>query len=263
MLTFIECQIYLTFQFFGNLIYFAPAGLSSVYKYYAVPLQRIETLIAISFSILTGNNVILYQLLINIQTIHNIKRLLSLISVLLITAAACLAQKSSKALLIIDIQNFYFPGGKMALTEPEKAAGNAAILLARFREKKLPVIHIRHNSEPGGKINEIVEPLETEKVITKNEINSFKGTGLNDYLKKLSVDTLVICGMQTHMCVEAAVRAGADLDYKVILVHDACTTRDLIWENKIVKAQDVHLSTLVTLKNYAVLKSTSEYLSQF
>ena len=191
------------------------------------------------------------------------KRFLILISVLMISGSLCFAQRNSKALLVIDIQDFYFPGGKMALSEPEKAAGNAALLLGWFREKKLPVIHIRHNSEPGGKINEIVKPLETEKIITKNEINSFKSTGLNDYLKKLSVDTLVICGMQTHMCVEAAVRAGADLDYKVILVHDACTTRDLIWENKIVKAQDVHLSTLVTLKNYAVLKSTSEYLSQF
>lgn len=191
------------------------------------------------------------------------KRFLILISVLMISGSLCFAQRYSKALLVIDIQDFYFPGGKMALTEPEKAAGNAALLLARFREKKLPVIHIRHNSEPGGKINEIVKPLETEKIIRKNEINSFKGTGLNDYLKNLSVDTLVICGMQTHMCVEAAVRAGADLGYKVILVHDACTTRDLIWENKTVKAQDVHLSTLVTLKNYAVLKSTAEYLSQF
>lgn len=191
------------------------------------------------------------------------KRFLILISVLMISGSLCFAQRSSKALLVIDIQDFYFPGGKMALSEPEKAAGNAALLLARFREKKLPVIHIRHNSEPGGKINEIVKPLETEKVITKNEINSFKGTSLNDYLKNLSVDTLVICGMQTHMCVEAAVRAGADLGYKVILVHDACATRDLIWENKTVKAQDVHLSTLVTLKNYAALKSTAEYLSQF
>lgn len=191
------------------------------------------------------------------------KRFLILISVLMISGSLCFAQRNSKALLVIDIQDFYFPGGKMALSEPEKAAGNAALLLGWFREKNLPVIHIRHNSEPGGKINDIVKPLETEKIITKNEINSFKSTGLNDYLKKLSVDTLVICGMQTHMCVEAAVRAGADLDYKVILVHDACTTRDLIWENKIVKAQDVHLSTLVTLKNYAVLKSTSEYLSQF
>jgi len=190
------------------------------------------------------------------------KRFLILISVFIISGSLCFSQRSSKALLVIDIQDFYFPGGKMALSESEKAAGNAALLLARFRDKKLPVIHVRHNSEPGGKINEIVKPLETEKVITKNEINSFKGTGLNDYLKKLSVDTLVICGMQTHMCVEAAVRAGADLGYKVILVHDACTTRDLIWDNKTVKAQDVHLSTLVTLKNYAVLKSTSEYLPE-
>jgi nicotinamidase-related amidase len=190
------------------------------------------------------------------------KRQLAVIFVLIITVSVSLSQRSSKALLIIDIQDFYFPGGKMALSEPEKAAHNAALLLTRFREKNLPVIHVRHNSEPGGKINELVKPLENEKIITKNEINSFRGTDLNEYLKKLSVDTLVICGMQTHMCVEAAVRAGADLGYKIILVHDACTTRDLTYEGKTVKAQDVHLSTLVTLKNYAVLKSTGEYLPE-
>ena len=199
--------------------------------------------------------------MINYNKNPDMKKSFYIVVLLIITGTLCYGQKN-KALLLIDIQDFYFPGGKMALVEPEKAAGNAALLLAKFREKNLPVIHVRHNSEPGGKINELVKPLEKEKVITKNEVNSFKGTDLNDYLKKLSVDTLVISGMQTHMCVEAAVRAGADLGYKIILIHDACATRDLKYEDKIIRAQDVHLSTLVTLKNYAVLKSTGEYLPE-
>jgi nicotinamidase-related amidase len=169
-------------------------------------------------------------------------------------------QGKKSALLIIDIQDFYFPGGRSALVEPEKAADKAARLLGRFRHKGLPVVHVRHNSEPGGKINDIVKPLPGEKIVSKDEVNCFKGTGLSEFLKQNGIDTLVICGMQTHMCVEAATRAGADLGYKCILVHDACATKDLKYGDKVIKAEDVHFSTLSTLKSYADVKSTEDYL---
>jgi nicotinamidase-related amidase len=170
------------------------------------------------------------------------------------------AQKSSKALLIIDIQDFYFPGGRSALVEPEKAAANAAILLDKFRKENRLVIHVRHNSEPGGKINDIVKPLPEEKIISKNAVNCFIGTDLHDFLKNNKTDTLVICGMQTHMCVEAATRAASDYGFKCILIHDACATKDLKFGDKTIKAEDVHYSTLSTLKNYALVESTNEYL---
>jgi nicotinamidase-related amidase len=170
------------------------------------------------------------------------------------------AQPRHKALLVIDIQDFYFPGGKSALVEPEKAAANAALLLADFRKKGLLVIHVRHNSEPGGKINDIVKPLPNEKIISKDAVNSFVGTDLLGFLKTNKIDSLVICGMQTHMCVEAATRAASDYGFKCILVHDACATKDLKFGDKTIKAEDVHYSTLSTLKNYAVVESTGEYL---
>jgi Amidases related to nicotinamidase len=166
------------------------------------------------------------------------------------------------ALLLIDIQDFYFPGGKLPLVEPEKAAQNAAKLLDWFRKEKFPVIHVRHNSEPGGEINEIVKPLPGEMIFTKNAVNCFVGTNLLDYLKSNKIDTLVICGMQTHMCVEAATRAASDYGFKCILIHDACTTRDLKYGDRLIKAEDVHYSTLVTLKNYATVESTSEFLKK-
>jgi nicotinamidase-related amidase len=172
------------------------------------------------------------------------------------------AQQSRTALLLIDIQDFYFPGGKSALVEPEKAAVNAAKLLDLFRKRNMLVIHVRHNSEPGGTINNIVKPLATEKVITKNEVNSFLNTDLQKFLQSNKIDSLVICGMQTHMCVEAATRAASDLGYKCILVHDACATKDLKFGDKVIKAEDVHYSTLATLKNYAKVESTEEYLKE-
>jgi nicotinamidase-related amidase len=172
------------------------------------------------------------------------------------------AQSGKKALLLIDIQDFYFPGGKSALVEPEKAAANASLLLDNFRKGKLMVIHVRHNSEPGGKINDLVKPLPSEKIVSKNAVNCFLGTDLLDFLKKNEIDTLVICGMQTHMCVEAATRAASDYGFKCILIHDACATKDLKFGEKTIKAEDVHYSTLITLKNYAEVISTDEYLNQ-
>jgi nicotinamidase-related amidase len=181
--------------------------------------------------------------------------------VFLISSLFSLAGQDHKtALLLIDIQDFYFPGGKSALVEPVKAADNAAKLLDYFRKGKMLVIHVRHNAEPGGKINDIVKPLPDEKIFSKDAVNCFTGTDLLRYLKSNKTDTLVICGMQTHMCVEAATRAASDLGFKCILVHDACATKDLKFGDKVIKAEDVHYSTLATLKNYAKVESTEEFL---
>lgn len=188
------------------------------------------------------------------------KKLLLSVVIIVLAVLSLSAQTRHKALLVIDIQDFYFPGGKSALVEPEKAAANAALLLADFRKKGLLVIHVRHNSEPGGKINDIVKPMPDEKIISKDAVNSFVGTDLLEFLKTNKVDSLVICGMQTHMCVEAATRAASDYGFKCILVHDACATKDLKFGDKTIKAEDVHYSTLSTLKNYALVESTSEYL---
>jgi len=190
------------------------------------------------------------------------KKIVFSIMILTILGVNLLAQPRSKALLIIDIQDFYFPGGKSALVEPEKAAANAALLLDRFRKDKMLVIHVRHNSETGMKINDIVKPLPSEKIITKNAVNCFVKTDLLDYLKTNKIDSLVICGMQTHMCVEAATRAASDMGFKCILIHDACATKDLKFGDRIIKATDVHYSTLSTLKNYAIVESTEDYLKK-
>jgi nicotinamidase-related amidase len=172
----------------------------------------------------------------------------------------CLPQNSRTALVLIDIQDFYFPGGRSELVEPEKAAMNAAKLLSEFRKEGRMIIHVRHNSEPGGNINELVKPKPGEKIVSKDAVNCFVGTDLLDYLKTNKIDSLVICGMQTHMCVEAATRAASDFGFKCILIHDACATKDVRFNDKVVKAEDVHLSTLGTLKNYANIESTAEYL---
>ncbi len=167
---------------------------------------------------------------------------------------------NTTALLVIDIQEFYFPGGDMPLYQPEIAAGNAALLIEDARKKGNEVVFVRHNYEPGGIFYREIIPAENEKIFSKDNVNSFLGTGLHQYLEEKGIDELVICGMQTHMCVEAAVRAAADLGYECILIHDACTSRDLKYDEHTISAIDVHLSTLSTLRNYAQIISTEEYL---
>ncbi|MRR24154.1 isochorismatase family protein, partial [bacterium] len=107
-----------------------------------------------------------------------------------------------------------------------------------------------------------VAPRPGEKIFVKEEVNSFLGTGLKDFIDGLSADTLVICGMQTHMCVEAAVRAAHDFGYGVLLLHDACATRNLKFGDREVAAADVQASTLAALRSYATVISVAEWIEK-
>jgi len=170
----------------------------------------------------------------------------------------------STALLLIDIQDFYFPGGRSALENPEEASLNAQKLLNHFRGQNHPVVHVRHNSKTGAEIHKNVAPLGSEKVITKNSINAFKDTDLLEFLKQNGIEKLVVCGMMTHMCVEAAVRAGADFSFEVTLIQDACATRALKYGETEIPADTVHASTLASLSGYyAVVTDTAAFLSNF
>jgi nicotinamidase-related amidase len=180
-----------------------------------------------------------------------------ILSILLIFAAFVIEAQKNYALLVIDVQNFYFPGGRSELVEPVQAAEKAAIAIAHARTENNPVIFIQHKSSEGMEINDLVKPAPGEAVFVKEEVNSFLGTGLTEYIKNLGVDTLVICGMQ--MCVEAAVRAAHDLGYSVILLHDACAARNLKFSDREVSAADVHASTLAAMKNYATVISVEEW----
>jgi nicotinamidase-related amidase len=163
-------------------------------------------------------------------------------------AAPVLASEPTTALLIIDIQDFYFPGGKVPLVEPEAAAKNAGKVLAAFRAEGKPVIHVRHDFEPGG--------------FTKTEVSCFNGTKVLAHLKETGVEKLVIIGMQTHMCLEAATRAAYDHGFEVTVVGDACATRDLKYGDRTVPAADVHASTLATLnRTYAKVVDTEAFLA--
>lgn len=189
-----------------------------------------------------------------------LRNLLFVFLVLIGVNSDLICQKT--ALIIIDVQEFYFPGGDLPLVNPEKAANNAALLLKKFRESKQLVVHVKHNYEPGGSIDSIVKPIKNEIIISKDHANAFIGTGLDSILRAHSIKNLVLCGMQTHMCLEAATRAAADMGYTCTVIEDACATRNLKYGDEVVKARDVHLVTLATLMAYATISTTKEYLGK-
>ena len=168
------------------------------------------------------------------------------------------------SLLIIDVQEFYFPGGAIPLDNPEAASLNCKRLLNKFRHENRLIVHIGHNVENGSSFHSDVKPRKGEKVILKDDVSAFNGTDLLPYLQENGIKRLVICGMQTHMCVEAAVRAAYDLGFECIVVHDACATRTLKYADKSINASDVHVSTLSTLDRiYATVLDTDAFLDNY
>jgi len=178
------------------------------------------------------------------------------------------------ALLLVDIQNDYFPGGRNPLEGSPQAASEARRLLEAFRLAGLPRVHVQHISTrpgatfflpdtEGAQIHAEVQPVEGEPVFQKHFPNSFRETALLDYLKDQEIERLVIGGMMTHMCIDATTRAAADLNFECWLVQDACATKTLTFDGLTIAADQVHAAFLAAMRGtYGQVKSADQVLEQ-
>jgi nicotinamidase-related amidase len=176
----------------------------------------------------------------------------------------------ARALLIIDIQRDYFPGGAFPLVAPEAAAANAARVLARFRAAGEPVVHLQHvwdapdalfmrRGTDGAEIHDAVAPADGEPVLRKTEPNGFLRTGLEEELRGRGVDEVVVAGMMSSMCVDATVRAAADLSFATTVVHDACAAPDLEFGGETIPGRTVHAAFMAALGDgYASLVAADD-----
>jgi nicotinamidase-related amidase len=175
-------------------------------------------------------------------------------------------------LLLVDLQNDYFPGGKMELIGIRQASEKARSLLDYFRRNSLPIFHVQHISihpgaafflpcTEGGKLYTALEPLAGEKVFQKHFPNSFRETLLLETARKQDVGDLVIAGAMTHMCVDATVRAAFDLGFSCTVIEDACATKDLEFRGTRVPAAHVHKAFMAALRAaYAKVMIAEEFL---
>jgi nicotinamidase-related amidase len=178
------------------------------------------------------------------------------------------------ALLIIDIQNDYFPGGAMECAGATAAAAQAAKLVASFRDQRRPVIHVQHLSirpgatfflpgTPGAEIHAAVRPVGDEPVFKKHFPNAFRETALLEHLRLKKISGLVIAGMMTHMCIDTTTRAASDFGFPCSLAHDACATRALSFNGVHVPAESVQVAYLAGLNGlFARVRGVDELLTE-
>lgn len=181
---------------------------------------------------------------------------------------------STQALIVVDIQNEYFPKGKLPLVGIEAAAANAALVIESARQKGHTIIHIRHEkpsadasvftpNSDGAAINEMVRPADGESVIVKHYPNSFRDTPLKEILDSAGIKEVTVIGAMSHMCIDATVRAAFDYGYQVTTVKDACATMDLAFEGTTVPAAHVHATIMAAFEFMAIdLVDTQTWLAR-
>jgi nicotinamidase-related amidase len=181
---------------------------------------------------------------------------------------------SKRAVVVVDLQNDYWPTGKWPLQGIDEAAANAARVIEKARGTGDTVIHIRHESAgadapffapgtPGAEINAVARPDDDETVILKNHPNAFRETELKQLLDEKGIDEVVVVGAMSHMCIAATGRAAADFGYKTVVVHDACATRDVEFNGVTVPAAQVHAANMSALAfAYGEVIGTADYLSR-
>jgi len=183
-------------------------------------------------------------------------------------------QSMNTALLLLEIQNDYFPNGRIPLEKSLEASLKAQHMLQAYREKKLPIIHVQHISThpdatyllpctKGAEFYSTVQPLKSETIIKKHYPNSFKDTMLLNHLIKNQINHLVICGMMTQLTVDATTRAGKDLGFTCTVLHDACAAKQLDFNHNVISAQNVHYAFIAALQPaYATIISTEDFLQK-
>lgn len=166
----------------------------------------------------------------------------------------------ARGVLVIDIQQDYFPGGAYPLVGSAAAVRVAEDVIADARSRGDWVGHIRHAADPGddgfliagttgAEFHPRVLPQSKETVLTKTEPNSFLGTGLAGILSHAGIDDLVVVGMMTSMCVDATVRAALDTGRTLTVVENGCAAPDLEFGGESIGGRTVHLAFAAALRD--------------
>ena len=176
-------------------------------------------------------------------------------------------------LLVIDCQKGFLDVNYWGGNRNNKNAENiCGILIKKWRELKLKIIHIRHSdldpnsplykSKIGFEFNNQTIPINNEMIITKNVNSAFIGTNLKETLDNEQCKTLVIIGLTTDHCVSTTTRMASNYGYNTYLISDATATFDKVGINgEKYDAEQIHQISLASLKDeFSTILTSDEIL---
>jgi nicotinamidase-related amidase len=175
---------------------------------------------------------------------------------------------SERALIVIDVQNDYFPGGVWALPGAPAALPRIRRLIERARERQEPVVFIQHvtpegapvfaKGSRGGALHADLDVRPGDPLFTKAHPSAFQETGLQDFLQRAGIRALDVCGFMTQMCCDTTTREAYSRGYRVRLFQDACAAKDLVVGRDTIPHDIVHKASLGALARFAQILGSDE-----
>ncbi|KGK81610.1 isochorismatase [Desulfosporosinus sp. HMP52] len=178
-----------------------------------------------------------------------------------------------RALIVVDVQYEYFTG-KMPVTYPAGSFDNVLKAVDEANRNKIEVILIRHEAPQknattfvkntrGWHILEELLKKEHLCIIDKKLPGSFTDTELENLLKKMDIDTVVICGYMTQMCCDTTARQAVHLGFSVEFLSDATGTMDVSNYAGKITAKELHNAILVTqAMRFSKVISTNDWIKE-
>lgn len=179
---------------------------------------------------------------------------------------------NTPALLIVDMQvGMTWPSSGVRNNPAAESA--IASLLAAWRARAAPIVHIRHISrtpgspfwpgQPGAEFQPALQPLQAEHVVEKNVPDALVNTGLERWLHARQISSVIIVGVSTNNSVEATARTAGNLGFKTYVVSDATFAFAKVdFDGTARSAEEVHAMSLANLQGeYATVIRCAEALS--
>ncbi|WP_222612526.1 cysteine hydrolase family protein [Undibacterium flavidum] len=170
-----------------------------------------------------------------------------------------------KALIVIDVQNDYFPSGNFPLWNADKTLTHIELAIANAIKNKVEIIHVQHIANPDNGVspffNEDSEGVQIHPrilaaapdapIVIKRHADGFHHTNLDNILQAQDIQELFICGMMTQNCVTHTAISKAAEKYQVSILADCCTTVD----------EMIHGIALSAVSTRVVLRQSTEVFS--
>jgi nicotinamidase-related amidase len=172
-----------------------------------------------------------------------------------------------QALLVVDAQNEFSAKGKRPVPNHAEALQRIQLHVEQARKEKRPIAWIRHHNRPNespafmpGTWGAELSPglgettgFGPEKSFVKDVFGAFTGTEIEEWLRSLAVDSVLIAGFYAHMCVSTSSREALMRGFDVAidpLATGSCDLEDEVLGRQ--SADEVRRSALLHLKQMGV-----------